>query len=128
MFSIKTFKNGEVIAQCGDPTPVFIVIKSGTACIWSHPNPIELVLGIASPSVIKVPSSPHYPTALPFKKESSNEERSSNEGSNKNDAMNSQRMQAFTGSFRTLENFEVMIKYAAFKKKKKPYVLKINKI
>jgi hypothetical protein len=114
MFSIKTFKNGEVIAQCGDPTPVFVVIKSGTACIWSHPNPIELVLGIASPSVIKVPSSPHYPTSLPFKKESSNEESSSNEGSNRNDATNNQRVQAFTGSFRTLENFEVTIK-AIFK-------------
>jgi hypothetical protein len=106
---------------------VFVVIKSGTACIWSHPNPIELVLGIASPSVIKVPSSPHYPTSLPFKNESSNEESSSNEGSNKNDAMNNQRMQAFTGSFRTLENFEVMIKYAAFKKKKKKNLCFENK-
>jgi hypothetical protein len=43
MFSIEKFKDGEIIAQCGDAQPRFLLIKSGRALMWKHPKPDDLV-------------------------------------------------------------------------------------
>jgi hypothetical protein len=43
LFTIETFKDGEIIAQTGDYNPKFILIKTGRAHVWHHPKTADAI-------------------------------------------------------------------------------------
>jgi hypothetical protein len=47
LFTIETFKDGEIIAQTGDYNPRFILIKTGRAHVWHHPQTAQALAGLS---------------------------------------------------------------------------------
>jgi serine/threonine protein kinase/CRP-like cAMP-binding protein len=114
MFSIVNFSDGDTIAECGDPNPRFLLVKSGTALVWRHPSPESLIA--------QDPANP--PPELPAEAKANNDAQTSAQNEFKNNSpmgpmtvepsgtsRSHQRAipESFESSFESLSSFEMVM-------------------